>query len=160
MDVKTQRRELAFRDLDEVIADAERLQAQGYEKAGNWDLAQVCGHLSEWMRYPVDGYPRAGCFIGTVLWLMKVTVGKKIFRKVLATGTMRSGGPTMKETVPEPGGDTSAAVNRLKETVQRFKAHAGEYQPSPLFGRLTRDEALKLQLVHCAHHLNFLIPKN
>jgi hypothetical protein len=160
MDVKPQRRELTFHDLDEVVADAERLLAHGYSQAGNWDLAQVCEHLSEWMRYSIDGYPRAGCFIGSMLWLMKITIGRKIFRKVLATGTMRSGGPTMKATVPEPGGEASAAVNRLKETVQRFNGHAGEYQPSPLFGRLNRDEALKLQLVHCAHHLSFLIPKH
>ena len=47
---------------------------------------------------------------------------------------------------------------KLKEVAERFKAHAGPIHPSPLFGAMTKDEALQLQLTHCAHHLSFLIP--
>jgi hypothetical protein len=153
-----QRRELRFHNLDEVVRDAEHLQEVGYSKVGKWDLTQLCKHLVEWMRYPVDGYPKLGCLIGPMLWLMKVTIGKRILRTILATSSMRAGAGTLKQTVFEPGGDSAEAVDRLKQTVQRFKAHGGDYYPSPLFGFLTRDEALKLQLVHCAHHLSFLIP--
>jgi hypothetical protein len=154
-----QRRQLRFEDLDEVVRDVEQLQTKGYTKAGNWDLAQVCDHLTDWMRYPVDGYPRSGCIIGTVLWLIKLTKGKKIVRSILSSGTMRAGGHTMPDTVHAPGGEESQAVERLRQTAQRFKAHGGDFRPSPLFGFLTRDEATKLQLIHCAHHLSFLIPK-
>ena len=52
------RRQLDFRDLNEVVQYVEKLHVGGYEKVGNWDLAQVCGHLSDWMRFPLDGYPR------------------------------------------------------------------------------------------------------
>ncbi len=53
------RRQLRFNDLDEVVRDAETLLAKGYQKAGNWDLAQCCKHLAEWMRFPVEGFPKA-----------------------------------------------------------------------------------------------------
>jgi hypothetical protein len=154
-----QRRPLSFTDLDEVVRDVEQLRAKGYSRAGNWDLAQVCDHLTDWMRYQIDGYPRTGCLIGTVLWLVKLTKGKQILREILSTGTMRAGSQTLRDTVHAPGGDEAPAVERLKQTAQRFKAHSGDYRPSPLFGSLTRDEATKLQLVHCAHHLSFLVPK-
>jgi hypothetical protein len=158
MDEKPQRRQLAFQNLDEVVADVENLRAKGYTKAGNWDLAQVCGHLSEWMRFPLDGFPKPGCLIGGMLWMMKITVGKGWKRKILRTGQMQAGKPTMPETVPAAGGDEAAAVNRLKEIVERFKAYKGEVYPSPLFGRMSLEEATKLQLVHCGHHLSFLVP--
>ena len=44
------RRELRFDSLDEVVRDAEHLLAVGYDRAGNWDLAQCCGHLAHAIR--------------------------------------------------------------------------------------------------------------
>ena len=77
----SQRRQLVFQNLDEVAADVDNLHAKGYVKTGNWDLAQVCGHLAEWMRFPLDGFPKPGCLIGSMLWMMKATLGKGWKRK-------------------------------------------------------------------------------
>lgn len=153
------RRILRFNSLDEVVTDVENLRARGYEKAGNWNLAQAAGHLANWLGYPVNGFPKPGCVVGSILGLMRATVGKKLLRQILKSGSMRPGGQTMPESVPPATEDEAGAVAKLKEAVRRFKEHPGEYHPSPLFGQLTRDEALELQLVHCAHHLSFLIPK-
>jgi hypothetical protein len=149
---------LSFASLDEVVADAENLQAKGYERAGNWDLAQVCSHLAEWMRFPVEGFPKMPLVLRPVFWLVRATVGKKMRVKIMAEG-FSPGGRTMPQTVAQPGGDPAAAVAKLKDAAERFKAHAGEIHPSPLFGAMTKDEALQLQLRHCAHHLSFLVPK-
>jgi len=154
-----QRRALHFDDLDEVARDVEQLQAMGYTQAGNWDLAQVCGHLADWMSFPLDGFPKTGCMVGSMLWLLQVTAGKGWKRKILETQRMEAGKPTMPQTVPPEGSDERAAVQHLKETIGRFKAHKGEVYPSPLFGTTTLEEATKLQLIHCAHHLSFLVPK-
>jgi hypothetical protein len=153
------RRALRFSSLDEVVRDAENLQAKGYDRAGNWDLAQVCTHLTEWMRFPMDGFPRPPLPVRMALWMMRVTIGKAALRKTLDSGTMRAGGPTMPVTVSGPGGDATAAVAKLKETAARFQAHTGPIHPSPLFGAMDKDTATRLQLVHCAHHLSFLVPK-
>lgn len=156
---KPPRRNLRFNSLDEVVADVENLRVRGYEKGGNWNVAQVAGHLANWLGYPVNGFPKAGCLVGGFLGLMRATVGKKLLRQTLVSGSMRAGGQTMPESVPAATDDEAAAVAQLNEAVRRFKEHAGEYYPSPLFGRLTRDEALQLQLIHCAHHLSFLVPR-
>ena len=153
-----ERRKLAFASLDEVAADAENLLARGYDRAGNWDLAQVAGHVAEWLRFPIEGFPKAPLLIRPVLWLMRVTAGRKMRDKILAEG-FGAGGRTMPETVPPAGGDEAAAVARLKEVVARWKSHAGEVHPSPLFGAMTKDTALRLQLKHAAHHLSFLVPR-
>ena len=52
-----------------------------------------------------------------------------------------------------------AAPEQFLETVDRFKVHDGPIVASPVFGELTPEEALKLQLQHCAHHLSFLTPR-
>lgn len=155
---KLERRKLTFASLDDAVRDAENLLAKGYDKAGNWDLAQVCSHLAEWMRFPLEGFPRVPLLLRPMFWLMRATVGKKMRAKVLAEG-FSSGGRTMPQTVFPSGGDATAAVAKLKEVAERFKAFAGEIHPSPLFGAMTKDEALQLQLKHCEHHLSFLIPR-
>jgi hypothetical protein len=152
------RRQLQFGSLDEVVADVENLLAKGYDKAGNWDLAQVCGHLAEWMRYPIEGFPKPPIFVKPLLWLMKVTAGKKMLAKILAEG-FEPGGRTMPETVPPPGGDAAAAVAKLRSAAEKWKAHTGEVHPSPLFGPMTKETAQAVQLKHAAHHLSFLVPR-
>lgn len=157
MTARLDRRKLTFATLDDVVRDAESLLAKGYGRAGNWDLAQVCSHLAEWMRFPLDGFPKLPLFLRPLFWLFRNAVGRAKRIKYSAEG-MPSGKPTMPQTVPPPGGDAAAAVAKLKEAAERFKAHTGPVHPSPLFGAMTKDEALQLQLKHCEHHLSFLIP--
>lgn len=153
-----QRRDLVLRSLDDMIRDVETLLTAGYDKVGKWDLGQVCGHIAKWLSYPIDGFPKPGCFLGSVLWLIRITVGKRIKKKILATGRFRDGGPTMPDSLVGAGADEVAAVAKLKETVERFKRHTGAIHPSPLFGKMNREELTRLHLIHCAHHLSFLIP--
>ncbi len=53
------RRSLHFSNFAEVIADAESLLDAGWQRQGQWDLAQVCDHLAAWLTFPMDGFPRA-----------------------------------------------------------------------------------------------------
>ncbi|MDB5305881.1 MAG: hypothetical protein JWO38_83 [Gemmataceae bacterium] len=157
---KTARRDLTFDDLDAVVRDAEHLHAAGYERVGVWDLAQVCGHLADWMRFPVEGFPKVPSPIRAMMWVMRHTIGKAKFRKIIDQRAMATGIPTIPQTVALPGSDAAAAVAKLKETAERFEAYAGGIHPSPFFGAMTKDDATRLQLVHCAHHLSFLVPKS
>jgi hypothetical protein len=154
------RRPLEFHDLDEVVRDAEALHAGGYRRAGQWNLAQVCGHLAYWLRFPMDGFPKAPPPIRALLWVLRHTIGRRALRRLLEGHPMPDGRPTMPETIPTPGRDEAAAVDRLRAVVARFKAHDGPLYPSPLFGPLDKPTATHLQLIHCAHHLSFLVPKN
>lgn len=153
----TTRHRLEFSNLDAAVQYAEQLHRQGYHSLGNWNLAQVCEHLSDWLEYMIDGYPAAPLPIKAMLWCMRVTAGRSMLRKILSTGQMRSGGPTMKQTVYlQDDLEDTTSLKRFRETVERFKAYDGDYHASPIFGPLSAEEGLKLQLVHCAHHLSFL----
>jgi hypothetical protein len=160
MTIAPQRRPLVFHDLDEVGRDAEGLLARGYEKAGNWDLAQCASHVADWMDFPIDGFPKPPAPIRVMLWVMKNTIGRKRLLQYLADKSFPARRPTMPQTVHPAGGDARAAVERLKQSVERLKAYTGEIVPSPLFGRMTKEEAVGMQLIHAAHHLSFLVPKN
>ncbi len=153
----TTRQRLEFPDLDAAVQHAEHLHREGYTKLGNWSLAQICEHLSDWLEYMIDGYPPAPLPIRAMLWGMRATLGKSMLRKILATGQMRPGGPTMKQTVhPQEDLNETTSLKRFHDTVERFKAHDGGYHASPIFGPLSAEEGVKLQLVHCAHHLSYL----
>ncbi|AMV35813.1 DUF1569 domain-containing protein [Planctomyces sp. SH-PL62] len=158
MSTEPKRRELKFSSLDEAVRDAESLRERGYTRLGRWGLAQACGHLADWITFPMDGFPAPPTLLRPFLFVARHTVGPLAARRVLAKGEMPAGAPTMKETVPDPGGDEAQAIDRLRRAVERFEASTGPYQPSHLFGRLDRDEWMRLQLIHCAHHLGFLRP--
>jgi Protein of unknown function (DUF1569) len=151
---------LSFSSLDEVQQRLDLLSQNGYDKAGNWNLAQVCEHLRDWMLYMIDGYPKAPLPISWMLWAIRVSVGRAMLAKILSTGNMSSGRPTLQQTVHAVEEfDDANAVRRLKEVIGRFQSHRGPYCPSPLFGQFNAEDGLRLQLIHCAHHLSFLVPK-
>ena len=154
-----QRRQLKFDSLDAALVDAQKLLVIGYDKAGNWNLSQVCGHLANWLGYAMDGFPKAPLPIRMMLWTARHTIGPGKLKQYLDNGEMGTGKPTMPQSVPAPGGDDSAGVARFRETVDRVRRFAGTPLPSPFFGPMDRDTWVKLNCVHAAHHLSFLLPR-
>lgn len=154
------RRTLKFESLADAVRDAEHLLANGYDRAGNWDLAQCCGHLANWAIYPMDGYPPLPLLLKPVFWIVRNTMAGKIRRDLIgADGVMKPGLQTAPQSVPAPGGDAAEAVEKLKVAYARWLAHDGPLHPSPLLGLLPRDDITRGHLVHASHHLSFLIPK-
>jgi Protein of unknown function (DUF1569) len=146
-------RELKFADFAAVRAELDRLQ-RGYDKAGTWDLAQVCNHLDFFITGSLDGHRFK------VPWLFKALFGRLVLRRILSGRKMKTGVFTPQKPLPEPGGDATAAVANLKVTLARFEQHQGKFHDSPFFGHLTPDQWRDLHLIHCAHHLGFLLPRD
>jgi len=159
MEAMPTRRTLTFATLDAAVRDAEHLLAVGYDKAGNWDLGQCCGHLAAWVRFQLDGFPRIPLNLRPVFWVLRHTVGPGQGRKMAEGAPMKAGLPTLKESEVPPG-DDARRVAELRETVARWAAHAGHLHPSPALGAATKERYEKVHGVHCAHHLSFLIPKS
>lgn len=146
-------RELHFQNFDEVLSEVDRLHTKGYNQAGNWDLAQVLDHLAFFMKGPMDGYQFK------VPWPIKVLLGKWVKRRILSGKKMKRGVFTPQKPLPPSGLDEAAAVKRFGEVLQRLRNHQGALLPNPFFGPMSLDEALQLNLIHCNHHLGYLIPK-
>ena len=125
----------------------------GYDKAGAWDLAQICDHLDYFMTGSLDGHQFK------VPWILKALFGRLVLHRILTNRKMKRGVFTPQKPLPESGGDPAVAVDNLKNTIARFEAHTGEFIDSPFFGHLTPDQWRDLHLIHAGHHLGYLIPK-
>jgi hypothetical protein len=153
------KRQLKFNDFDEMMAEVRSLQEKGYISNGNWNLSQACGHISDWMRFPLDGFPVPPLPIKAIMWMMKVTVGPGMRRKILSNG-FTGGMMTAPETVPKPDAATDQeAADKLQTVIDRVKNFEGELQPSPLFGPMDHETHVKVSLLHAEHHLGYLEPK-
>lgn len=141
------------------MADVHALQDAGYVSNGNWTLGQACGHLADWVRFPMDGFPKAPLPIKAMMWVMKHTIGPGMKRKIMSEG-FKGGMMMVPETVPKPDQMTDQqGVNKLQETVNRVMAYQGELQPSPLFGPMDKETLIKVSLLHAELHLGYLEPK-
>ncbi len=152
-------RKLSFDSLNSAILSAEQLLNSGYEKAGNWNLVQVCGHLEKWLSYPMDGFPKMDLPADATSDPEAAKEGRAILQNILANG-FPPGVPTTPDTIPAAdSGSDEAALSRLRETVQRFNAFEGEIADSPFFGVMDKESTSALQIRHFEHHFGFLIPK-
>ena len=153
------KRELKFNSLDEMIAEVHALSDNGYTSHGNWTLGQTCGHLANWARFPLDGFPKQGPILGAMFWVMKHTIAPSMSRKILANG-FKGGMPTDPKTVPKADQvSDEEGVEQLEQIVNRVKTHTGEFHPSPLFGPMDKEIHTKVTLLHAEHHLGYLEPK-
>ena len=146
------RRPLVFNNLDEVVRDAETLLTRGYEKAGNWDLGQVCEHLGRSMQASLDGFGvRAP-------WFLRVFLAPFFKRRIFKTRVMPAGIKGPPELMPGPQVDETAAHKNFDAQLARVRDHPDGFQKHPFFGKLTAEEWRQFHLIHSSLHLGFLFP--
>lgn len=152
-------RTLKLSSFDELRSNVTELLDHGYSAGGNWNLAQVCRHLDDFMRFPMDGFPKSPFPISMILTLIRITSGPRILRRMLESHDMPSGKPTIPSTVYQSSqSEDGDAVAAFLKTIDRMDAFNGTPVPSPVFGPMDAATAKKLQLLHCSHHLSFLKP--
>jgi hypothetical protein len=105
------------------------------------------------MQGSLDGHPYR------VPWLLKVLFGRMVLKRILKQRRMKPGVPTPQKPLPAAGGDEIAALERFGQVIKRLETHTGEFHDSPFFGHLTPEQWRELHLIHCGHHLGFLVPK-
>lgn len=140
---------LQFKNEDEVIADVSHLR-EGYERAGSWSLPQTCWHLEK----TVLSRLRPGPFDDDT---PEQTQRKAAIPQLLAAGALPHGIVAPSDVVPPEDADDSS-IDALIAALKRLKAFKGEIAPHLFFGRLRDADARQLNLIHCAHHLSYLVP--
>ena len=161
MSNKPERRKLVFQDLSDITREARMLLAKGYTSAGKWNLAQTCNHINEWVRFPVDGYPRVPVYCAPIFWALRSSIMPGKLKQYLADKSFPAGKPTMAQTVFAANfSSDEEAVRKLGATIERVGSFRGPLHPSPLFGKMDHETHHSLQFVHAAHHLGFLVPKS
>ena len=152
------RRQLDFHSADDVIADIKMLQSSGYRKTKNWNLSQVCEHLTTTMIGGLDGW-------GFRLpWIVRATYMNWEFNRAIKKRKIATGLPTLDRLKPkqatsaENEPDDQLAIDRCIETCRRTEAYNGTMIENPLLNHVTADQWKDYMWVHAAHHLSFLVP--
>jgi hypothetical protein len=153
---KAFRRDLAFDSLADLEAELDRVRtahhAGSLRTSGNWTPGQILGHLAKWMGWYLDGKfpfeaPPLIRFFG------------KLFKKKIVNALFK---PGLKFTpkAGDLGGDPEYSFedgwDRLRAQLDRVRAGESLACDTPLVGRVTHDEGLRIHLNHAALHLSFL----
>jgi hypothetical protein len=153
-----QRRQLDFHDFDAIAQDIDRLHTRGYQKVGNWDLAQVCTHLARTMEWSLTGTKFQAP------WLFRNWVARKllvpiVLGRILKKRRLKTGFQAPAELIPSASPAAEAeAVLQCKQLLQRVRDHQGEFCLHPFFVKVTPEQQRQIHFIHSAHHLSFLVP--
>ena len=153
-----QRRKLRFETVDDAIVEAARLVAAEREgrlaRAGNWSLGKTLGHLATWANFAFEGYPPEVSAPMPVR-LVARAMRSRILDKGMMTGVKIGRLPDGTLGVEEMPADVG--LERLTAALRRL-ANSPPTAQNPVFGRLTHEQWVQLNLRHAELHLGFQVP--
>jgi len=160
MATPVERRKLRFASLDEALTDADQLvaaeSAGKLRHTGSWELGQTLCHVATWAELPFTGYPPEVHAPLPVRMILRLIRGV-ILNKGMTTGVKIGkipGGTLGTEKI-----DHHAGADRLRDAFGRLKSQCPT-TVNPVFGVLTHDQWIQLNLRHAELHLSFQIPQH
>ena len=148
------RRRLDFTSWPDVLKDIDHLRSSGYDRAGNWELSQIVDHVGEGLRTALHGIDHQGP------WIVRKLFGPLILKRILSQRRMKAGIKVPKWWLPGPAHDESAAIDKFRGEIAAFEKLSTQPCPHPFFGPMTHRQWQDLVLIHAAHHLSFLVPRD
>ena len=139
-----------------MIAEIRLLRLTGYQQTGNWNLAQICEHLSGTMNGGMDGFGFRSP------WILRATVFQWAFNSTLKKRRMGSGFPTLKRLKPKQSDsrDNDDVINQCIETCQRASDYDQPIRDYPFLNEPPVDDWRQFMWLHAGHHLSFLVPND
>lgn len=154
MSTTPERRELNFSSLDDAFADAEKLAQGEVRTTGNHSFGQILEHLAR--THDMATGKTVGPRPPFMLRLMM-----PVLKYIILSGPVKPGYKLPKEAEeffwPEGEVDVSQALTHLKESIANYKAK-GPLAVHPVFGRVSEEKNMNLNINHCAMHLSFVHP--
>jgi Protein of unknown function (DUF1569) len=150
-------RKLDFRsisDLEKDLDDLEKTCQMGtVHKTGDWSPGPICHHVGKFFHFALDGFdgpaPLPVRIIATILFK----------KKALGPGPMPAGIKLPAKAsymLPDPDISDADGIAFLRDQIARMNNGEQFTHPSPIFGKLTHDQWMTIQLKHAALHLGFL----
>ena len=154
----SQRRKLRFESIDDAVAEAERLVAAEREgrltHVGNWRVGRALGHLATWANFAFDGYPPevvAPWPVRLILKLMRNRILNQGMMTGVKIGRVPGGTVGTDEFTADEGSE------RFRAAMRRLRQNAPTRE-NPVFGKLTHEQWIQLNLRHAELHLGFQVP--
>ena len=149
-----QRRELTLGNLDDVVAEVERLASTTVATTGKHSFPEIVRHLAltNSMMTGRISAPKPPLIMKLVLPFIRASILK---------GSVKPGVklPANAEAAFWPDEEIAIedAIQMLKESVAYYKQH-GPLPVHPIFGKATREQLDRLTCNHAAMHLSFVHP--
>ncbi len=122
----TERRDVHYDSLDELLADAERLAKGQNRTVGNWTLGQILQHLAQSMDAAIDGMEMK------VPWFMKMAFGLLMNKDKMLSRPISAGFKIPKkgeaQFIPDSSTSTEEGLASLRAAVQRFQNDTSRFQ--------------------------------
>lgn len=149
------RRTLHFKDVSQLLAEAEFVATHPTHTLGNWSVGQILDHLAISSNAAFDGFGdfKPSWFVRT---LIAPFIKNSVFTKSMPAGIKLGKSTSIlprSEVTPEEG------LQRLKTALARFSTEKPKF-PHPVFGALAHQEWISLALRHAEMHLSFVIPEH
>jgi len=150
------RRKLRFHQLDDIVAEAERLNRTPHQIAGTWSLGQTLKHLGLAMMLCVgEGNPFK------VPTLVKV-IGRTVYRPIMLYWYFPSGFKLPKRAaailVPQEPVGYEEGIEMIRMGMERM-AEDPNRMAHPVIGPLNAAQWNLLHLRHAELHLGYLVPE-
>jgi hypothetical protein len=150
----TERRQLHFGSLDDILAEVDRLaKSRDIGTLGNWSAGQCFKHLATVMNKSIDG------FDNRLPALVRV-VFRTLFKQRFLSKPMGAGFKLPEkahaELVP-PSTSLEEGLQSIRQAIKRLQTET-KRAPNAVLGPLTADEWNQLHCRHSELHLSFLLP--
>lgn len=158
---RAQRRELKFNAIDDLIAELDRIQNAHDDRAlnttGNWSPGQNLQHCARVWVCGIEGFPPAMKPPFFVKW-----IASALFKKRAMSGQTAPAGIKLPRQaspiLPDAEVPFEQGMREFRDQIARIERGERFTAYSPIFGEMTHEQWLNLQLGHCQLHLGFLQP--
>lgn len=155
MPADAERRDLAFQNLDEALADAEQLASGEVRTSGKHSYGQILNHLALSLDVSTGRVtaPPASFFMRLMMPLIKRSVFSP---KPLKPGIKL---PSKAEEFfwPDKEIDVPSALQYFRESVEYYKTN-GPTDKHQFWGKVTKEQDEQLNCRHASLHLGFVHP--
>lgn len=148
----TDRRNLSFKRMDDILADVEALDGGKLRATGNWTPAQNVGHVSMLIAGSLDGFGdlEAPFALRMMIRLMR----NRLLREPFRAGIKPS--PQFSRFVPAEDVTWEDAVADLRRQVGRVTGGEKMTAVSPVFGKLSHEQWVQMHCRHAELHFSFI----
>ena len=147
------RRALRFAGMDEILADAEALGRGDIRTIGNWSAAQIVDHVALLIGFSIDGFPA------------RAPLALRVFGRMLKKRSLKGGLPAGFKfpanfgfLAPAEDVTWADALNLLRKEIGRARDRGRMTQPSPILGRMSHEDWIKLHCRQAELHFSFMHP--
>ena len=149
----TDRRTLSFQSLDDILADAEAIDGAQIRTTGNWSAAQIVDHVASLIGFSIDGFPARAPL------LLRI-IGRMLKKRALRGGLDAGFKFPASFAFLAPAADVTweDAMKRLRTEVGRARDAGRMTRPSPILGRMSHNDWVRLHCRHAELHFSFMHP--